>query len=429
MNARERKFRMATKSMHRMLWVVAAVAASVVLAACGSDSGSSGSFTKSASNGAKIDPAIPASGCGAVTLPAPKDPDGILATLPPSYQKSYAGYVPPVTKSVWSDFKPDHPPPYKVGIAFAQLTSGVQANIYNGIKKTLEADPDIKVTAVTTGDQLNIPQQQQQFSSLLNAGQDLLIVEPLSDAFGKLADEAGKKGVPTISLQGRTSSDYAINVQGNAFSSSAFMNSHLVRQMGGKGNVLFVHGIASVTGDIDATNAFKSALKNCPGIKQVGEIAGAFSSSTAKVETLKFLATHPGPIDAVSEVGGMSPGIMSAFQQSGRPMPIVTNAAGLRGGLGFWINNKDKYHAVGGGFPPRSYGKSVASIAQRVLAGRGVKLSDLAQTGPLITDENLDQWAETEWNLNTPGVSEGPPGAFMSEQYISGFFNNPAPAK
>src|SRR4051794_37995647 len=178
-------------------WAV--LAASLALVTCGSSGSGGRSLPKSASSGpVSID--IPKSGCGAVPTPLPADPDGVLAKLPAKDKAQYAGYTEPVTKGVWSDYKPNHGPPYKVGLAFAQLTGSTQVGLYGAIKKTLEADPDIKFTGVTTGTQLNIPQQIQQLNSLLDQNPDILIVEPLTDAFGPTVEKAAKQGIPTISI-------------------------------------------------------------------------------------------------------------------------------------------------------------------------------------------------------------------------------------
>ena len=340
----------------------------------------------------------------------------------------YAGYPGTVTKSIWANFKPNHPPPYKVGLAFAQLTADSQLRIYNTLKKELSSDPNIKLTAVTTGNQVNVPQQISQFNALINSKPDLLIIEPIAEAFAPQVDKAGKLGIPTISLQNSTDSKYAVNMQSNNYGTAAQSASVVFRQMGGKGNILYVHGIAATTVDQQRFAAFKAALKNCPGIKLAGEIAGAFVPPVAKSETLKYLATHPGRIDGVLQTGGMAPGIISAFKQSGRPVPIIDDAGAMKGSLGYWINNKDSYASFGEGFPPVTYGKSIASVTRRMLAGRGLKVSDVTAWFPPITVKSLDQWAQKDWDLNTPGIADGPPQSFMPETFISGLFNDPAPA-
>jgi ribose transport system substrate-binding protein len=411
-----------------VLCCAAFLAACSALAACGS-SGSSTSFViKDVKKASEVSTTIPSSGCGAIATPLPNDPDGVIAALPQEDRKQYAGYTPTVHKSPWANFKPDHGPPYKIGLSFAQLTADSQVAAYNALKKTFGNDPDFKLTAVSTGSQFNIPQQIQQLNTLLNDKPDLLIVEPLTDAFGPTVDKAAKQGIPTLSVQGTTASKYAVNVQTNNYGSQAYSASTSFRQIGGKGNLLYVHGIASTTIDAERYQAAQDALKNCPNIKQVGEIAGAFLPATAKAETLKFLATHPEPVDVVLQTGGMAPGIISAFQQAGRPLPVVTDTGGMKASLGYWLNNKDSYTTVGEGYPPIAQANAIASISKRMLLGRGIQVSDVANLMPAITADNISQWAKPEWGLTTPGVAEGPPGQFLNEKFLSSLFKDPAPA-
>jgi ribose transport system substrate-binding protein len=408
-----------------LLGCTALLATSLLIAGCGTSDDSS----SSGSGGASVNPAIPRTGCGSVATPQPNDEDGVLATFPASTREQYAGYATPVRKNFWADFKPNHPPPYKVGLVFAQVSAASQVGIFESLKKNLGNDPDIKLTATSTGGQTNIPQQQQLYTSLLNEKPDLLLVQPLTDAFGPLVDKAGKQGIPTLSFQATTSSDYAINLQTNNYGSGAQGASVVFRQMGGKGNVLYVHGIASATIDQESYSAYQAALKNCPDIKPAGEIAGAFLPATAKAETLKFLATHPGPIEGVVHTGGMTAGIISAFEEAGRPVPIVDDRGGQKGSLGYWTNNQDSYNGFGQGYPPGAYGAAISSVAKRILAGRGLKISDITNQYVPITDENLGQWAQKDWDLKTPGTAEGPPQVFFTEKFLSTLFEDPAPAK
>ena len=80
----------APKTIRTLGCAFALLVVSTAVTACGtsdSASSSSGSFTKAAMNAAKIDPAIPASGCGSVPVPAAKDPAGVLKSLPQNLQR------------------------------------------------------------------------------------------------------------------------------------------------------------------------------------------------------------------------------------------------------------------------------------------------------------------------------------------------------
>lgn len=405
---------------------MACIAVAASLSACGSSSSSSSGAGKAPP---EVSTAIPKSGCGAVATPQPPDPDGVMASLPQIYKDNYAGYVPAVRKSPWASFKPDHPPPYKVAMAFAQLTTPSQVVMYNEIKKQFSNDSDYEFVGTTTGNQLNVPQQIQQAQSLLQQKPDLLLVEPLTDAFGPVTDKAAKMGIPVISIQGTTDSKYAVNVQSNDFGSAAFTASAVARQAEGKGNAMYVHAIASTSIDADSYKAATTVIKSCPGLKLVGETAGAFVPATAKAETLKYLATHPGPVDVVFQTAGMAPGIIGAFEQAGRPVPPVMDIGVLKGSMGYWINNPDTYNSTGAAFQATQISDGIVDIGKRILAGRGIKVSNVAFMLKPVTKSNLSKWADPNWDINTPGLADGPVNMTLTPEYLSGLFNDPAPAE
>lgn len=373
----------------------------------------------------------PATGCGSVVLPKAIDPDGVLAALPARYQKAYAGYATPVRRSLWANWKPKHGPPYTVGIQWAQLNNPFQLAVANTIKAKLEADPEIgKVTLQSTGSSVDIPQQIAQFTSLLRQRPDLIVVEPLiGDAFIPSVKAAAKAGIPTVAVQGDIQTPYSVNVQSNDYQASAQSGARAMRLIGGKGNVLVVHGIPSTATDDKAMAAFKAEMKLCPGVKAVGEIEGNFVGAQAKTETLKFLATHPQKIAAALPAAIMATGVMSGFQQAGRQMPVVDNIGPDRGALGYWLAHRTTYAGVGTGLGPESLGTTTASVVLRMLQGQGVQVTDVTNSLPVLSTANLDRWAQPGWTLATTGEASGPADGFANDAYLNPLFAHGAPPK
>jgi ribose transport system substrate-binding protein len=347
----------------------------------------------------------------------------VVAALPAEQQESFAGYLNEVRRSPWADWEPKGEPPYKVAISWALMSNAYQVDGLEALKSALEANPDVGEVTVRTLNSVNVPEQMQQFSSLIQEEPDIIVAEPLQpEPFVPLVKRAADAGIPTIVLQGSIPSPYSINVQSNNYVAAGQSAAGLVQLLGGKGNVLLMHGFPTVQVDIEEFEGFRAVLKRCPDVEVVGETLGAFSPVTAKEQTLKFLATHPGRVDGVMQTAIMSVGIMSGFEQIGRPMPIVTDVAAQKGSLGYWRENKGTYHGIGAGLGAKPLSLAVAGVVQRMLDGRGPKLTDITDTLPIITDGNLDEWAEPGWNLRTPGQAEGPKNEFMTEEYLEPFF-------
>ena len=242
-----------------------------------------------------------------------------------------------------------------------------------------------------------------------------MIVEPLlAPPFLAPIKKAAEKGIPTVTVQTVADTPFAVNVSPNLTLANAEASARLLRMIGGKGNVLRVGGIPGVPSEIEADTAQKLVLKECPDIKDAGQVYGNFVSPNAKSETLKFLSTHPTKIDGVLQSGTMTDGIMSAFQQTGRPMPVVADIGPTKGGVGYWINNRDSYQGVGTAFGPSALGRRAPTWPCGCWKGRGPKTSNMVARIPLLTDENLDQWADRSWTLTTPGQPEGPPDSWFN---------------
>jgi ribose transport system substrate-binding protein len=414
---------------------VVGAALTMVLAACGGTGGSTAGQSSGAPAFAKnFRPA--ASGCGSFPAPAPADPDGVIAALPAEQRNALNGYsnfpnsTVKVLKSAWESWKPSHAPPYRVSIIWAQLASDYQVQIVDELKAGFEK-AGIKADVRTTGLGIDVPQQIQLFNAAVQSKPDLIVLEAVQpDAFIGPIDKAAAQGIPTATMLGFVSTNNAVNLDANTYQGQGIAASYAAKLLNGQGNVLYVQGIAGTGPDLQAVAAWDQVVKRCPGLKVAKDrVYGAFSDSIAKSETLKYLATHPQKIDAAFQAGVMAPGVMRAFQQAGRPMPIVTDSGLSKASLGYWNQHKTTYHGVGFDLPPVPSARAVVDVVRRMLDGQGLKMNAVVGPGPIVTDANLDGWVDPSWNLNTPGAAPGDPQSFLPSKYLEAFFEHPKPLK
>lgn len=427
-----------TRSRTTQLLTALAVASTTILvAACGGSGSSSGG---GGSSGAKI-PAFannfkpPASGCGSFPAKLPADPDGVIAGLDTAHKDALGGYADfpqstvKVLKSAWANWKPTHPGPYTIAVSWNQLISDFQVQIVNSMKKYFGQDKNVKQLIVkTTGSTVDVGQQLQQYNQLVQAKPDLIILEsPSQDSFDGPVQRAKALGIPTVTLLTPVPVDGAVNVDGNNYLGAATTASYVSKVVGGSGNFVQVRAIAGAAVDSQTNEGWDAAVRSCPGLKVGGEIFGGFSESLAKSETLKYLATHPQKVDMAAALAGQSVGTLQAFKQTGRPIPPMAEIGMDKGFLGYWRQNQSTYHAASTSIPPVAGARALHEVSMRMLGGQGVKLNTLVGPEPIITDANLDKWADPSWNLNTPGTVPGDPQSFMSSTFLNDFFNNPAP--
>jgi ribose transport system substrate-binding protein len=244
-------------------------------------------------------------------------------------------------------------------------------------------------------------------------------------ALNGVIDQAAKQGVPVISIAGQSTSKNAINLQPNPTHLGYYGAAGLVNAMGGKaGNVLVVQAIPGLTYNTQVLESGKPVLEAC-GMKTVGTVAGAFDPATAKTAVLQFLASHPAKIDGVFQVSGMTPGILSAFQQVGREVPPVGDINPGAPSLVYWNENKDSYKGSGVAIAPERTGEYTAALGLALLSGRGVKITDVPFAPPVVTAENLGDWVEPEWTSSTAAQANGPDDSLPIEALVDSYTSKP----
>lgn len=404
-------------------WVLAAGVA-LGLAAC-----STTSAEEPGDASAAPEQPITAGECGVLPEVAPNDPESTLAALTPASQAQYNGYNYELYASSWADWAPEGDGPYTVGLVFGPLRNAHQTAIYESTIERLEASPLVEkvISTTTTNDEASA--QIQQFNSVIQQGADIVVLQPVAaDAAVAPVDEAAAQGIPVVIAQSRVDTANAVSVNPSQYLSTGQALAQMITDLGGEGKLLGVHGVPAFASDGDTFDLAADLIAACPGLEMVGEVVGNFDSSAAKTEVLSFLSTYPGEIDGVIQTAVMAPGIISAFEESGIEVPVVVDYAAQKGSLGWWYQNRDSYTGVGSGLGAESTGYAIADVTAGMLAGGGIRVSDVILNYTLITDNNLDQWVDPSWDLTTVGTAPSPEGILaVSDEYLADVFANPLP--
>jgi ribose transport system substrate-binding protein len=389
------------------------VIATLVAAACGGSPAATATTSASGS-------------CGSVPTIAPRDPDGVLSALPADVRGWFNGYDVPVYKSQWADWKPKHPAPYTVGLAFGPIVNPFQTALYNGIQDALKKSPMVgKVIPLAAPSGSSIAQEVQNYNSLMQQGVDLIIAEPTSTA--SLADpiqSAANQGVPTVMWVNALDSRYAVNVSANDWGGAVALGSEL-KHLNGQGNVLGVHGIPSTDVDRFAFDMFHKMLAACPNMKWDGEVVGNFTPPVVQSQVLQFLATHPEKISLAVQTGVMAPSIIQGFKQAGRPVPSVFDGGAQDGSLAYWVQNMNSgYFGAGTVTGDNQWVDLASRTALRMLDGQGLKINTIIVQPVVLSTANAAQYAKSSWTLDTPGTVEGKPTDLPSDTILNAFFTN-----
>ena len=398
--------------------------ASILLLAAGCSGGNASSVVLGTGNGAAVPGASPTSQCGTVPDVAVKDPDGAVASLPATSQLNYSGYTGTVLTSRWANWKPASGAPYTIGISLSALTNPYEGELLSGLEQFFAELPGVAnvIPLVTTSNAIGA--QLSQFRSLVARHVTMIVYQPLSpSAFVPAANQAAAAGIPSISVLNTTPDPNTVNVSLNAFLQGAEEAAAVARAIGGKGLILGVHGIPGVAIDTGTFVGIRAALALCPRITLDDRLTGEFTDSGAQAAVTHYLAVHPrAKAVGVVESGPMTAGIMAAFRVAGRQMPVVGDTGAEKAGLAYWREHEPGYKGVAIGNGAGALAFAAAEVAQRMLAGDGIKVSDIPLIPVLITPANLNQWVSPSWTSSTQGTAPGPRDSLLPASLLKAVF-------
>jgi len=408
----------------------AAAVAALGLAACSSvattaNSGTTGTASATASSGAASSAAATAAAgaCGSIPTVAPQDPSGALAKLPASVTAAYNGYTSPIAPSAWAHWKPGHAGPYKVAIVWNPPLNTFVVNTLQATTAALKAAGDVDIISSTAPQSpSDVPGNIQLYNQAVAEKPDLIISFPL--AAGPLipaVEAAAKKGIPTVSPWVATPTPAAVSVGTNNWLQAVTLASKVVTQLKGSGTILEVQGIPTVQQNIDAFAGFKSVLAQCPNITVAGLVTGDYSPAAAQQAVLQFLSSHPGKIEGVFEAGTMTAGIIQAFKQLGRPVPVIADLGTSQGSIAYAGQNQSTYQEYGSSTPDSAIGQTVAKVALGMLSGNDPVIDQLVSAERIIDDGNLSSVYRSSWTLSDANDAALPDDPFFTSQQLAAF--------
>jgi ribose transport system substrate-binding protein len=387
-------------------------------AACSSSSPSS----SAASGGSGASGATALTGsCGKIPAISYNDQSGMVKSLG-SYAVNYNGLDGTIYKSPWSSW-PGQSSNVKVGVLIDGLDNPYQTVLESSLVSGLKAFGYTTIALAPSA--ASVTNQLQGYQTLLDDHVNLIIAQVQSPtAYNQLIDKAAKAGIPTVGVLNDIADANAVNVVPNSVLGGMKLAQFVVQQAQGKGLIMYIHGIAGVPIDTDTMNGANDVLKQCPDVSTNETIQTQFQAPIAKQQVLGYLNTHPQPVAGVVTAGPFTSGVIQAFQQAGKTVPVITNNGLDEGGLAYWIQHESSYHGVALANVPNGLAYAVTQVTHRMLLGDGVKINTLSIDPPLVTSANLTQYVNVDpsWTINTVGTASGPASKYVSNSYIDAIF-------
>jgi ribose transport system substrate-binding protein len=411
---------------HRTVRLTLGVSGALLIAAataCSSSSSSSSSSSAAASGSASATSSASAlsGSCGTIPNIAYNDQSGLVSSLG-SYAANYDGFDGTIYKSPWSTWK-GASGNVKVGILIDGLDNPYQTALEDSLESGLKAFGYSTVALAPSA--ASVTDQLQGYQTLLNDGVTMIIAQVQSPtAYNSLIDKAAKEGIPTVGVLNDIADANAVNVVPNSVLGGMKLAQFVVQQAQGKGLIMFIHGIAGVPIDTDTMNGANDVLKLCSGVTTNESIVTQFQASIAKQQVLSYLNTHPQTVSGVITAGPFTSGVIQAFQQAGRTVPVVTNNGLDEGGLAYWVQHESTYNGVALANTPNGLAYATVQVAHKMLEGDGVKINTLSIDPPLATNANLTKYVtiDPSWTINSAGTASGPSSLYVSNSFIDAIF-------
>jgi len=257
-------------------------------------------------------------------------------------------------------------------------------------------DGNYKIVNATDG---SAPTQAQQIQSLVLEGYDVILIDAASPTgLNGAIQSACDAGVTVVVFDSLATADCAYKVAFDYVQYGIDEAEFMAEQLGGKGNILMVRGIAGNTVDDDIYKGVTQTLEKYPEMNLVGEVYGQWTESVAQQEVAKIIPSLP-QIDGVLTNGNDGGGTLDAFLQANyNPLPLIiqgNSGQGLQGWQKVLETNPD-YETMSVSTQPSI---SSAALWLSVLVRNGMDdaadVPDKTIYVPLleIPEENLDAWA------------------------------------
>ncbi|MBP1884149.1 substrate-binding domain-containing protein [Sinorhizobium mexicanum] len=293
------------------------------------------------------------------------------------------------------------------------------ARLVNGAKEA--GDVSEFVVSDSNGD---TTQQISQIRSFIERGCSVITtIAGSSTALNAVIEEAYKAGIPVITSAGAVTSSAAVNVMHNQNLWGYQMGKGIAEGLPNGGTILQVEGISGHPLVQQENAGLDKAVAESGNLTIARKVSGEWTGTTTKSVILQALATTPQQIDAVWSTGSEARFIAEAFQQAGRPLPLI--AASISGdALGYWNANRDGFKFYGGEVSPHVAAQNAFRVALRVVSGQKPIVNTIIAPMPTITQADLPIWYKDCMKPDSAAIFPIPPQDPFPEELLNAYFTN-----
>ncbi|MBE9464194.1 sugar ABC transporter substrate-binding protein [Dyadobacter subterraneus] len=184
---------------------------------------------------------------------------------------------------------------------------------------------ELDVELITVDAERSALKQVEQVESFIAQGVDAIVMNPCeveaSSPAVKLALDAK---IPIINVNSETTAKPTSFVGSDDVESARIAMNYIVKKLGGKGNVIMMHGYMGQAAQIKRDKGAKEILKTNPGLKLLAEQSGEWDRAKAMSLTENWIQSYGTKINAIfAQNDEMGLGVVKALEAAGLKNKII----------------------------------------------------------------------------------------------------------
>ena len=206
----------------------------------------------------------------------------------------------------------------KIGVTLMDFSTEFGIGLKDYMTAKADAMGDVELTVVDAGG--DAAKQLQQVETFIAQKVDAIIMQPQEqEACSPAIDKAKAAGIPIINCNSLTITEPDAYVGSNDSESAEIAMTYIAEQLGGKGNVLMMHGHPGQTAEVKRTEGAMDILAQNPDMTLLDEQTADWDRAEAMTLMENWIQAYGDQINAVfCQNDEMALGALNALVQAGK---------------------------------------------------------------------------------------------------------------
>ena len=206
----------------------------------------------------------------------------------------------------------------KIGVTLMDFSTDFGIGLKDYMTAKADAMGDVELTVVDAGG--DAAKQLQQVETFISQKVDAIIMQPQEqEACSPAIDKAKAAGIPIINCNSLTITEPDAYVGSNDSESAEIAMTYIAEQLGGKGNVLMMHGHPGQTAEVKRTEGAMDILAQNPDMTLLDEQTADWDRAEAMTLMENWIQAYGDQINAVfCQNDEMALGALNALVQAGK---------------------------------------------------------------------------------------------------------------